>query len=1254
MAYDGTIRFDTSLDATGVQQGTDKMSKIVKTSFVALGAAATAALAAIGKVGIGYNSQMEDYTTNFTTMLGSQEAAVKKVEALKEMAAKTPFGMEDLAQGTQTLLAFGIESDQTMDILRQLGDVSLGNKDKFSSLTLAFAQMSSAGRLMGQDLLQMVNAGFNPLQVISEKTGESMADLKKKMEDGAISSEMVAEAFAMATAEGGKFYNGMEAASKTLHGQWSTLKDDAAAAAGVMFQPFNNVLSSQVLPNIIALIADLTENLSSPRMQGAMTKIADGFGKLIETTAKLVSAALPLLIDVLATLVDSMDVTVPIAVALGAAFVALKAKAAISSVFKTLSAAFTLASTQASALAAGSTAAASAMVFQTTAQKALTIAVAAGNVIKAAAIAIMGLFTGSSVVATGATLTLGGALHALGAAIYAALGPFGLALAAIVAVVAAVALLIAAFDTSSEEYKKQKEEIEKLSKAHEEYTKQLDEDQAAAEQTIAKTKAQSDANSDLVTSLRGLMSTNDKAGSNNAAIAQTIDQLNNAVEGLGLSYDETTGKLSANIDEVEAYVKAQGQLNTIKAQEDEYNRLLGEQLDLQAKIRVEEERQKVLLQQKNDKIISEKEYNKLIKSSNELLKEYGTTEKELAVDVQAAHVAIDKAAKESATAQVNAFNAVNGALDAEGKNLKQLASQYSMTTDQILAEMQEQGLSMADWSAKKATLFTEEGQSLQGVANQWGMTTDEVQGYMSEWGMSLDDFAQHMEDTHTKEGLSLDDLATKWGTTAEAIKAEMDNMGISMQEWSDQQQEAWEEYEENVKERTEGVINSFKKIPGEYDKSAKEMLEILIANKTQYAEWETAMEEITKQLGPTAAAEFAKLGPEATSAMQEILASTELLDQYREAFGVKLDEVTGTAVEDWNDPNFIGAPSTAIDTSAQMVTQNTALDTAVIDTMEGAKAAAESVDFSEVGQNIAADIVSGLNGADVNGAMASITAAIQNNTGKVTSAVTSMSTSVQTVFRTMSTQSQNTVTQMMTNINSTIISRAGTIKSSVTSMGNGVITAMNTMKTQAVNVTTQMMTDSNTAIVSRTGTLRSSATAAANSVVTGFQSMESGTVRVAENMMDGIGAAMDRKAPSLYAKAREIANRIASIMADALDVHSPSRVMIGIFENVMMGIYVGMDGMSGMLYREAESIADGIAERLTISPDIADQLRSITDTVPLGGVTLLPQAAYGGTGGGTSYVTSLTQNITTPKPLSPSEMTREGQDLLRRQRWQLP
>jgi len=163
------------------------------------------------KDGVEYNARMEQYTTSFTTMLGDQAKAQQLVNDLKAEAARTPFGMEDLAKNTQTLMAFGISADEAQLRLGQLGDISQGDAQKLESLTLAFAQMSSTGKLTGQDLNQMINAGFNPLEEMSRKTGKSIGELKDEMAKGAISADMVADAFASATAEGGRFYGAMDA-----------------------------------------------------------------------------------------------------------------------------------------------------------------------------------------------------------------------------------------------------------------------------------------------------------------------------------------------------------------------------------------------------------------------------------------------------------------------------------------------------------------------------------------------------------------------------------------------------------------------------------------------------------------------------------------------------------------------------------------------------------------------------------------------------------------------------------------------------------------------------------------------------------------------------------------------------------------------------------------------------------------------------------------------------------------------------------
>ncbi|MDR0385398.1 MAG: tape measure protein [Prevotellaceae bacterium] len=168
--------------------------------------------------------EIESLAISFETLLGSKEKADALFSQIRSFASNTPMELAPLAKGAQTLLSFNIEAEKVMPILRQIGDISMGNADKFNSLVLAFSQMSSTGKLMGQDLLQMINAGFNPLTIISEKTGKSISQLKDEMSAGAITVDMVADAFASAASEGGQFYGMLEKQSKGINGSISNLK----------------------------------------------------------------------------------------------------------------------------------------------------------------------------------------------------------------------------------------------------------------------------------------------------------------------------------------------------------------------------------------------------------------------------------------------------------------------------------------------------------------------------------------------------------------------------------------------------------------------------------------------------------------------------------------------------------------------------------------------------------------------------------------------------------------------------------------------------------------------------------------------------------------------------------------------------------------------------------------------------------------------------------------------------------------------
>lgn len=172
---------------------------------------------------VNVRGEIESLQKSFEILAGKQWGA-KLFTEIKDFAVNTPMMMNDIAKGAQTLLSFNVAAEEVMPILRAIGDISMGDAQKFNSLTLAFSQMSSTGKLMGQDLLQMINAGFNPLSVIAEKTGKSIGELKEEMSAGSLSADEIKQAFMDATAEGGKFYNMLETQSKGIKGSISNLQ----------------------------------------------------------------------------------------------------------------------------------------------------------------------------------------------------------------------------------------------------------------------------------------------------------------------------------------------------------------------------------------------------------------------------------------------------------------------------------------------------------------------------------------------------------------------------------------------------------------------------------------------------------------------------------------------------------------------------------------------------------------------------------------------------------------------------------------------------------------------------------------------------------------------------------------------------------------------------------------------------------------------------------------------------------------------
>lgn len=246
------------------------------------GLAIGAGLSYLAKTGIDAAMSMESLTAQFTVMTGSAERANAVLSEIADFAAKTPFTKLGLADAGKTLMAFGIEGQKIVPTLRMLGDVAGADQNKLKSLALVFGQIQSTGRLMGQDLLQLINQGFNPLNVISEQTGISMAKLKDAMAQGAISADMVTAAFQAATSEGGLFFGNLEAQSQTLQGRLSTLQDNFQTALQNMAEAFLPLLKAGT---DVLIAFDWTPIIAS------MQSVAENVTSLVGTIGSLVSWA---------------------------------------------------------------------------------------------------------------------------------------------------------------------------------------------------------------------------------------------------------------------------------------------------------------------------------------------------------------------------------------------------------------------------------------------------------------------------------------------------------------------------------------------------------------------------------------------------------------------------------------------------------------------------------------------------------------------------------------------------------------------------------------------------------------------------------------------------------------------------------------------------------------------------------------------------------------------------------------------------
>ena len=950
MAYDGTLRFDTSVDTSGFQKDANKLGGIVK--------------------GLGVFKLLEK---GFQAVASSIDGAVSRYDTLNRF----PKIMEQMGYGAETAkvsiekLSDGIQGlpttlDDIVTCTQRLAIVT-GSLDKGTESALA---LNNAFFASGASSEKAARGSEQYIQALS-KGKPDMMEWKTLLDTMPYALQKVAEAFGYT---GTSAVQNLGSALKDgeitmaqfndkiieLNGGVGGFAEIAKTATGGIRTAWTN-LKTAMVRGTTEIISSIDSGLSETRfksIENVINSMKDGVYKALTIVAKA--------FGFVAANIEPLTVGV---IAFGVAWKGVKLvsyAAQLGSVTKALG---QLTPALLKAVAAkikdgAQTLYLHALYVKDAVAKAKdAVASYASATADKAATAAKGGHTLSLIANTIAVKAAAAAQWVLNAAMSA--NPIFLVIAALALLSGAVIGIIALINRSSAAYNEEKEKLKEVKEEQENYASALRETQSEARKDAQEKMAQAQQNRVLLETLANLVNENGKCKGSLEDVRRAVNDVNSNIDGLGVTLDETTGCINMSSEALREYGKNLEAVAKYEAAQDQYNIMLKERSEQQAKLNALKEQEAIYNQMFYDEKINRKELNALIDETNERIKEQEKIMSGLEVEVESYERAMKNAYNSEAIIAERRTRIFNG----QSALVAQYAHQYGLSFEQILNEASKMEGGLEEWQEKIAGRMTESGMDVGMLAKKWGMTVQEVDAYCKQWGLNYDEFNALMKTMHTEAGEDIDALASIWGVSANEIREWIAMNGSDVQGWSDMMEKAWDEYEKVVEGHTEGVINSFKEIPAKSEISADQMIKILKKNRERYAKWQKNIAQISSMVSAETLAELEKLGPGANSALEDMMKNGGAkLKQFDEEIRKTVEGSTSYASgsQGFHDPRFINAPADAIGQSADAIRDGKTLPAAaqnkVRETKTAMSEAVQSADFLSIGKAIMDGIIAAMDG----------------------------------------------------------------------------------------------------------------------------------------------------------------------------------------------------------------------------------------------------------------------------------------------------
>lgn len=702
MSYDGTLVFNTELDASGFERGTDKLSGIVSGLgvFKLLEKGFELVANSVDKATDRIDT-MEQFSRVMTTMTGSASTTNAALAETTEIVTGTAYGLDYAGRAVQNFVARGMEVENATDTVRRWGDAVAfygnGSNAAFAAVTDALSKMQTKGNVTMEQMEMLLNAGIPAIEMYADAIGVTAADVTQMMSDSKLSTADFIATLNTAIANGTSKFPSLAGAAKEAGASWSATFDNMGAAI------------TRGVQAIIQSINETQDALGRPTMRDAVKT----FGSVSEKSLKLVAAVIPPVIENL----DLLAIGIAgVTLAFGADKAVKSFAASTEIANKALLTAEATGQLLIPTLNAKALAEARASAVQklgnTATEEQIIAEMASTGVISAKTLALGGMTTGLSA-STVASFLLTAATTTLTAAVRALMGPVGLIIAGGTLLVAGVTAVVKWVNAETAAYEEQSGAVEELADAQQAMQQSAASNAQSHAANIKSMAAEADAAKQLTAQIIALQSKENQSAADRALLAASVEQLNEQVEGLNLAYDEENNLLNLNEDQIAAYIDAKQDLEESNALLERQNELYQEEAQLLQARQELDEKQQELDAQLADKALKQQEYNELLEQLNETRAGYIEQERAIAeqkteietqlseIDTASAQTLIDNAAAvaEAQEAELQRQkDALSAYTDAATEMFERINTESKVSVDEMIANLQANQETVAAWA----------------------------------------------------------------------------------------------------------------------------------------------------------------------------------------------------------------------------------------------------------------------------------------------------------------------------------------------------------------------------------------------------------------------------------------------------------------------------------------------------------------------------------------------------------------------------